>query len=145
MRIVISNASSDPIYEQIMGQIKQKIISGELKAGDALPSLRNLARDLGISVITTKRAYEELERAGFIDTVSGKGCFVAMQNTEFLKEQKMKIIEDKLSEAIAEAQRCLNCGGCSCCTGTSGTDQCRRSKGGFPGRGNRRLHPGSDR
>ncbi len=104
MKIIISNASSDPIYEQIMGQVKQKIISGELKAGDALPSLRNLARDLGISVITTKRSYEELERAGFIDTVSGKGCFVAMQNTEFLKEQKMKIIEDKLSGAIAEAR-----------------------------------------
>jgi GntR family transcriptional regulator len=104
MKIIISNASSDPIYEQIMGQIKQKIISGELRAGDALPSLRNLARDLGISVITTKRSYEELERAGFIDTVSGKGCFVAMQNTEFLREQKMKIIEDKLSEAIAEAR-----------------------------------------
>jgi len=105
MKIMISNASPDPIYEQILRQIKQRIISGELKAGDALPSLRQLAKNLGISIITTKRAYEELERAGFIDAVSGKGCFVAAQNVEFLKEQKMKVIEDKLSEAILEAQR----------------------------------------
>ena len=104
MKIIVSNASPDPIYEQIGRQIQQKIISGELKAGDALPSLRNLARDLGISVITTKRTYEELERAGFIDAVSGKGCFVAAQNAELLKEQKMKIIEEKLSEALSEAQ-----------------------------------------
>ena len=105
MKIMISNASPDPIYEQILRQIKQKIISGELKAGDALPSLRSLAQDLGISVITTKRTYEELERAGFIDAVKGKGCFVAAQNTEFLKEQKMKTIEDKLADAISKAQR----------------------------------------
>ncbi len=105
MKIMISNASPDPIYEQILRQIEQKIISGELKAGDTLPSLRSLAQDLGISVITTKRSYEELERTGFIDAVKGKGCFVAVQNAEFLKEQKMKTIEDKLSDAISEAQR----------------------------------------
>jgi GntR family transcriptional regulator len=104
MKIMISNASPDPIYEQILQQIKQKIMRGELKTGDALPSLRSLAKDLGISVITTKRTYEELQHAGFIDVVSGKGCFVAAQNTEFIKEQKKKIIEDKLSEAICEAQ-----------------------------------------
>jgi GntR family transcriptional regulator len=105
MKIMISNAASEPIYEQILQQIQQKIINGELKAGDALPSLRSLAQDLGISVITTKRSYEELERAGLIDAVKGKGCFVSAQNAEFLKEQKMKTIEDKLSDAISEAQR----------------------------------------
>lgn len=104
MRIIISNASPDPIYEQITRQIKSQIIGGELREGTALPSIRRLALDLQISVITTKRAYEELEKEGFVDTVEGKGSFVAMQNKELLREKKMKIVEDKLAEAVAEAR-----------------------------------------
>jgi GntR family transcriptional regulator len=104
MRIVISNSSPDPIYEQVARQVKAGIISGELREGEALPSIRRLAQDLQISVITTKRAYEELEKEGFIDTVEGKGSFVAMQNKELLREKKMKIVENKLAEAVAEAR-----------------------------------------
>ena len=104
MKIIISNSSEDPIYEQIIKQIKNQIINGELEMEEPLPSIRKLARELGISVITTKRAYEELEREGFIDTVGGKGSFVAGQNREFLKEKKMKAVEDKLTEAVAEAR-----------------------------------------
>ena len=104
MKIIISNSSEDPIYEQIIKQIKNQIINGELDEEDPLPSIRRLARELGISVITTKRAYEELEREGFIDTVGGKGSFVAGQNKEFLKEKKMKAVEDKLTEAVTEAR-----------------------------------------
>lgn len=103
MKIIISNASPDPIYEQINRQIKAQIISGELGEGDPLPSIRKLAQELQISVITTKRAYEELEKEGFIDTVEGKGSFIAMQNKEFLREKKMKIVEEKLHKAIREA------------------------------------------
>jgi len=104
MKIIIANSSPDPIYEQISRQIKAQIISGDLKEGEGLPSIRKLAKELQISVITTKRAYEELEKEGFIDTVSGKGCFVAMQNKEFLREKKMKIVEEKLGEAVNEAK-----------------------------------------
>ncbi len=104
MKIIIANSSPDPIYEQISRQIKAQIISGELIEGEGLPSIRKLAKELQISVITTKRAYEELEKEGFIDTVSGKGCFVAMQNKEFLREKKMKIVEEKLGEAVNEAR-----------------------------------------
>ena len=104
MKIIISNSSEDPIYEQIIKQIKNQIINGELDEEEPLPSIRKLARELGISVITTKRAYEELEREGFIDTVGGKGSFVAGQNREFLREKKMKAVEDKLAEAVAEAR-----------------------------------------
>jgi len=104
MKIIVSNASPDPIYEQIARQIKSQILSGELAEGDPLPSIRKLAQELQISVITTKRAYEELEREGFIDTVGGKGCFVAMQNAEFLREKKMKAVEEKLAAAVAEAR-----------------------------------------
>jgi GntR family transcriptional regulator len=104
MRILISNASQDPIYEQIVKQIKAQILSGDLAEGDALPSIRKLAQDLQISVITTKRAYEELEREGFLDTVGGKGTFVAAQNREFLREKKMKAVEEKLAGAVAEAR-----------------------------------------
>ncbi|MBN2264599.1 MAG: GntR family transcriptional regulator [Candidatus Aminicenantes bacterium] len=104
MRIIISNSSPDPIYEQISRQIKAQIISGELPEGGSLPSIRRLAQDLQISVITTKRAYEELEKEGFIDTVEGKGSFVAMQNKELLREKKMKIVEDKLAAAVDEAR-----------------------------------------
>ena len=86
MDIIISNASGKPIYEQITVQIKSQILSGALTAGDALPSMRTLAKELRISVITTKRAYEDLERDGFIETVAGKGSFVASKNAEFLRE-----------------------------------------------------------
>ena len=104
MRIIISNSSEDPIYEQIIKQIKNQIINGELTEQENLPSIRKLAGELGISVITTKRAYEELEREGFIDTVGGKGSFVASQNKEFLREKKMKVVEEKLTEAVSEAR-----------------------------------------
>ena len=104
MRILISNASSDPIYQQIVQQIKGQIISGELAEGDPLPSIRKLAHELQISVITTKRAYEELDREGLIDTVGGKGTFVASQNQEFLREKRMKMVEEKLAEAMSEAR-----------------------------------------
>jgi len=104
MRNIISNSSPDPIYEQINRQVKAQIISGDLAEGEVLPSIRKLAHELQISVITTKRAYDELEREGFINTVSGKGTFVAVQNQELLKEKKMKIVEGKLAEAVSEAK-----------------------------------------
>jgi GntR family transcriptional regulator len=104
MKIIISNASPDPIYEQITRQIKAQIISGDLGEGEPLPSIRKLALELQISVITTKRAYDELEREGFINTVAGKGTFVAVQNKELLQEKKMKIVEEKLAEAVSEAK-----------------------------------------
>jgi GntR family transcriptional regulator len=105
MKIIVSNSSVDPIYEQVSNQIKGHIISGELKEGDPLPSIRRLAQELQISVITTKRAYEELEKEGFIDTVGGKGCFVAMQNKELLREKKMKTVEELLNDAVTEAKK----------------------------------------
>ncbi len=101
LNIIISNSSGRPIYDQISAQIKEKIMTGELKEGDALPSMRLLAKELRISVITTKRAYEELERDGFITTVTGKGSFVAPKNTDILKEEYLKKIEDHMKE-IAE-------------------------------------------
>jgi GntR family transcriptional regulator len=104
MRIIISNSSPDPIYEQIDRQIKAQIISGDLAEGEALPSIRKLAQELQISVITTKRAYDELEHEGFINTVIGKGTFVAVQNQELLKEKKMKLVEEKLAGAVSEAK-----------------------------------------
>jgi len=104
MKIIISNASPDPIYEQIVRQVKSQIINGELEEGAALPSIRKLAHELQISVITTKRAYDELEREGFIDIVGGKGAFVAVQNKELLREKKMKLVEEKLAGAVAEAR-----------------------------------------
>lgn len=104
MKIVISNSSPDPIYDQVARHIKTQIIDGSLKEGETLPSIRRLAFDLQISVITTKRAYEELEKEGFIDTVEGKGSFVAMQNKELLREKKMKIIEEKMAQAVDEAR-----------------------------------------
>jgi GntR family transcriptional regulator len=105
MKIIISNSSPDTIYEQINKQIKAQIISGDLNEGDALPSIRKLAKELQISVITTKRAYEELEKEGFVDTVGGKGCFVAMQNKELLKEKKMKTIEEKMGDTVKDAKK----------------------------------------
>ena len=105
MDIILSNSSGKPIYEQITDQIKEQIMSGELAAGDALPSMRLLAKDLRISVITTKRAYEELERAGFLENVPGKGCFVAPQNRELLREAQLRKVEELLSQAVEEARK----------------------------------------
>jgi GntR family transcriptional regulator len=104
MRILISNSSPDPIYEQIVRQIKSQILSGDLEEGEPLPSIRKLAHELQISVITTKRAYEELEKEGLIDTVGGKGTFVASQNQELMREKRMKIVEAKLSEVLDDAR-----------------------------------------
>lgn len=104
LKLVISNADDAPIYEQISRQIKSQIITGELEAGELLPSIRQLARELQISVITSKRAYEELEKEGFIDTVTGKGSFVAVQNQEILQERRLRQIENILAEAVREAQ-----------------------------------------
>lgn len=104
MNIIISNSSNQPIYEQIASQIKALIISGELNEGDALPSMRLLAKELRISVITTKRAYEELEKEGFIVSITGKGSFVASKNLEFIKEQQLKKIENHMQEIIHLAE-----------------------------------------
>ena len=104
MDIIISNSSADPIYEQIVQQIKKEILTGELQEGEALPSIRSLAKELQISVITTKRAYTELEREGLIETVGGKGSFVAGQNKELLREKRLSILEEKLTEVIKEAK-----------------------------------------
>ena len=104
MLILIDNKSGAPIYDQIFTQIKGHILSGELKQDEALPSIRGLAKDLRISVITTKRAYEELERAGFIYTVPGKGSFVAAKNQELLREEHLKKIEEYMT-AIADLAR----------------------------------------
>ena len=106
MHIVISNQSGKPIYEQIAEQVKALIISGELGEGDALPSMRLLAKELRISLITTTRAYEELERDGFIETVPGKGCFVSEKNTEFLREEQLRQVEGFLQQAADAARRC---------------------------------------
>ncbi|MDD2591696.1 MAG: GntR family transcriptional regulator [Erysipelotrichaceae bacterium] len=105
MDIIISNRSDKPIYEQIYEQIKNMIIHGTLGNGDLLPSIRNLAKDLKISVITTKRAYEELEHDGFIVTTPGKGCFVAGLNREILKEGLMQDVEEHLISAINISQK----------------------------------------
>lgn len=104
MHILISNSSKEPIYNQIKDQIKQLILSGELTEGDVLPSMRQLAKDLHISVITTKRAYEELEKEGYIYSIIGKGSFIAEQNMEMIKEKKLTAIEEKLSEVIANSK-----------------------------------------
>ncbi len=100
MDIIISNASQRPIYEQITSQIKNMIVSGALQEGDALPSMRLLAKDLRISVITTKRAYEDLERDGFIETVSGKGSYVAGRNIEIIREEQLRLAEGHLQKAV---------------------------------------------
>ena len=104
MRILLSNSSPDPLYDQIVRQIRAQIISGDLAESSPLPSIRKLAHDLQISVITTKRAYEELEKEGLIDTVGGKGTFVAAQNPGFLREKRLKVVEEKLAEAVSEAR-----------------------------------------
>ena len=105
MDIILSNSSGKPIYEQIADQVREQILSGALSAGDALPSMRVLAKELRISVITTKRAYEELERDGFLDNVPGKGCFVAPQNRELLREAQLRRVEDILAQAVDEARK----------------------------------------
>ena len=106
MTIFIDNKSGAPIYEQIVTQLKAQIIGGALSEDELLPSIRNLAKDLRISVITTKRAYDELEREGFIYTVAGKGCFVAPKNTELLREENLKKIEALLAEVSRLAASC---------------------------------------
>ncbi len=106
MTILIDNKSGAPIYEQIYTQIKNQIISGDLKEDEALPSIRNLAKDLRISVITTKRAYDELEREGFIYTLPAKGCFVARKNIELLREETLKQIENHMQKIMQLAAAC---------------------------------------
>ncbi|MEG2501310.1 MAG: GntR family transcriptional regulator, partial [Oscillospiraceae bacterium] len=100
MNIIISNTSGVPIYEQISKEIKNEILNGSFIEGEALPSIRSLASELRVSVITTKRAYEELEREGYIYTVPGKGSYIARQNKEILKEEKLREIEERLLDAI---------------------------------------------
>ena len=98
VQLLIDNKSGAPIYEQIYTQLKEQIISGALTEDQPLPSIRALAKDLRISVITTKRAYDELEQEGFLYTIAGKGTFVAKKNTELLREEQLKKIEGHLSE-----------------------------------------------
>ena len=104
MQLSISNSSDKPLYEQLYVQIKSKIMSGELKEGEALPTIRSLARALKISVITTSRAYGDLERDGYINTVVGKGSFVAARNEELFREENLRRMEEKLSEAVEIAR-----------------------------------------
>ena len=105
MDIILSNSSGKPIYEQITDQVKEQIMTGVLAPGEALPSMRLLARELRISVITTKRAYEDLERDGFLESVPGKGCFVAPQNRELLREAQLRRVEERLTQAVEEARK----------------------------------------
>lgn len=106
MNIFINNKSGAPIYDQIYSQIKNQIISGDLKEDEALPSIRNLAKDLRISVVTTKRAYDELEREGFIYTIAAKGCFIAPKNVELLREENLKKIEEYMQKINQLAASC---------------------------------------
>jgi len=104
MDIIISNSSGIPIYDQITRQVKGLILRGELREGEALPSMRLLAKELRISVITTKRAYEELERDGFLTNVPGKGCFVAPRNLELVREDALRRVEEQLTQAVDTAK-----------------------------------------
>ncbi len=104
MNIIISNSSNIPIYEQIKEQIKNKIVSNELRRGEMLPSIRSLAKDLRISVITTKNAYEELEKEGYVETVPGKGTYVANKNTELIREEQLQKVEGLLDTAVSIAK-----------------------------------------
>ena len=106
MELLINNKSGEPIYEQIFSQIRRQILTGALREDEALPSIRNLAKDLRISVITTKRAYEELETAGFIYTLPGKGSFVAARNEELLREEHLRRLEEHLTEVSRLAALC---------------------------------------
>lgn len=104
MNIIISNSCNKPIYEQIKEQIKNKIVSNELKIGEQLPSIRILAKDLRISVITTKNAYEELEKEGYVETIPGKGVYVANKNIELIREEQLQKIEDLIDTAVSIAK-----------------------------------------
>lgn len=106
MNIMISNATDKPIYDQIYTQIKNAILNGALQPGEGLPSIRTLAKDLRVSVITTKRAYDELEKAGYLYTVPGKGCYVAEKNTELVRENYLTQIEEHLSQALTLSESC---------------------------------------
>lgn len=106
MHLYLDNQSTAPIYEQIYTQIKNQIIAGELHENDALPSIRTLAKDLKISFITTKRAYEELEKDGFIYTIQAKGCYVAPKNTELLREENLRKIEEHIDQIVQLAKLC---------------------------------------
>ena len=106
MTVLIDNKSGTPIYDQIYSQIKSQIISGSLGEDEMLPSIRSLAKDLRISFITTKRAYEELENEGFIYTIPGKGCYVARKNTQLLQEEHLKQIEEHMEQIIRLAAAC---------------------------------------
>lgn len=105
MNIIISNSSGKPIYEQITSQIKNMIMNGRLNAGDALPSMRTLAKELRISVITTKRAYNDLEQEGFIESITGKGSYVAVKNPEVLREGNLRVIEEYLTQTVDLAKK----------------------------------------
>ena len=98
MEIIIKNSSNEPIYQQITSQIKAMIIDGTLKAGDIMPSMRNLAKSLHVSVITAQHAYDDLQKDGFIETVAGKGTFVSSQNKNFIREEQLRVIEDKIED-----------------------------------------------
>ena len=111
MDVIISNASTQPIYEQIYTQIKAQILSGALKEGELLPSIRSLAKDLRISVITTKRAYDELEKDGYIYTVAAKGCYVAERNEQLVREEYLKQVETHMQAAVEAAAVCGITGG----------------------------------
>ena len=104
MDSIISNSSNIPLYEQVKEQIKNKIVSNELKTGELLPSIRSLAKDLRISVITTKNAYEELEREGYVETIPGKGTYVANKNKELIKEEQLQKIEGLIDTAVSIAK-----------------------------------------
>ncbi|NGM80863.1 GntR family transcriptional regulator [Paenibacillus sp. 7124] len=104
MNIILSNSSGEPIYAQIVSQIRQLILQGELAAGDPLPSIRQLAKDLQISVITTKRAYEELEREGLVNSLVGKGSFVSGMNQQYIREQRCRLLEEKMKEVLEESR-----------------------------------------
>ncbi len=105
MKLVISNGNPEPIYEQIGSQIRAEILNGNLEPGSPLPSIRTLARELSVSILTVKHAYDTLEGEGYVDTVMGKGCFVAGENRELLREQRRASVEEKLAAAIDEARR----------------------------------------
>ena len=104
MDIIISNSVDTPLYEQVKEQIKNKIVANELKAGEILPSIRSLAKDLRISVITTKNAYDELEKEGYVETIPGKGTYVANKNTELIKEEQMQKVEGLIDTAVSIAK-----------------------------------------
>lgn len=106
MEIVLSNSSDKPIYEQIAAQIRDAVAAGKLAAGEQLPSIRALAAQLRISAITTKRAYQDLEAQGYVTTIPGKGCFVAEQNLDLLREERLRRVEASLARAVCDALAC---------------------------------------